>query len=531
MKLKIIFLSILSFFYFSSKAQFSSNLPIVKLSISQPIVDSYQQTSLDIIDNASGLNSTTDAATFTSNAGVRLRGNAVTQAYPKKSYSLETWLGFNVSNNVPILGMPAENDWVLLAAYPDRSLLRSKLMLELHDEMDRYAPRMVYCELLVNNVYQGIYLFGEKIKRDTSRLDIANLKVTDNFGIELTGGYILNVDDENGGGFNSNFQPPNAAASQQVKFLYEYPDNGDITPAQETYIQSYVDSFEKGLNGANFQDSLLGWRAYGANNAFIDYIIINELTRNFDAYRIDMYLYKDKGTKLRPGPLWGGDATFANTANCGANGITGFAYDIGTACGTTANLPSFWWTKLMTDATFLADLKCRYTGYRYPGDVLDTAQMFSLIDTFAAQITANNAAMRNFAKYPIFGINIVNEPLPLAANYTEEVEKIKTFLRARIAWLDGRWLNTSCIPLSVNNWAKNNFSIYPNPATNQITISSPSASPLFYELRTMAGRIVQSGNNPLGEKTVVPLRKLPAGIYILLLDQNEQRTMKKIVVE
>ena len=513
------------------QAQFTTNLPILKLTLNQSIVDSYRMSSLEIIDNTSGTNTYSDAATQSSNAGVRLRGNAASRSYPKKSYSLETWTGFNVSNNISVLGLPAENDWVLLSAYTDRSLLRSRLALELHDEMDRYAPRMKYCELFIDTVYQGVYLFGEKIKRDTARLDLANLRTVDNFGVELTGGYILQIDDENGGGFVSNYAPPNASASQQIKYLYEYPDNGDITPAQESYIQAYVDSFEAGLNGPNFQDTSLGWRPYGANNAFIDYIIVKELTRNYDAYRTDVYLYKDKSKKMRPGPLWGFDVAFANTANCGANGFTGYAYDVASTCGTQTNLPSFWWNKLLTDTAFLQDLKCRYTDYRYAGAVLDSTHIFMLIDNYANELTSMNAASRNFAKYPIFGTPLINEPTPMATTYAQEVENIKTFLRSRLDWLDTQWLDNSCIPVGVKDVYRNNrIRIYPNPASRQITIKSESTNPFNYQIKTISGRVLLAGNSEQAQLEI-DLSNFVSGMYLILIDQDDERYMKKVIIE
>lgn len=511
--------------------QFTTNLPIVKLTVNQAIVDSYRMSTMEVIDNTSGINSYGDIATQTTNAGIRLRGNALSRSYPKKSYSVETWTGFNISNNVSVLGLPAENDWVLLSAYTDRSLLRSKLALELHDEMDRYAPRMVYCELFIDTAYQGIYLFGEKIKRDTSRLDLANLKTVDNFGDELTGGYILQLDDENGGGFTSSVPPPYATASQQIKYLYEYPDNGDITPAQEAYIKSYVDSFETALNSATYQDTLLGWRPFGAYNAFLDFIIVNEISKNYDAYRVDMYLYKDKNKKMRPGPLWGFDAAFANTANCGVNGTTGFAYDLGAGCGTLSNLPSFWWSKLMTDVQFLADLKCRYSHYRYGGDVLDTAHIFMLIDSFANELTQIGATNRNFAKYPIFGSPIINEPTPMASDYTVEVNNVKRFIRARLTWLDSQWLDPSCIPLSVPALGKSNrIKIYPNPARELVHIKSEYKGAMNFEIKTITGKVLKKGSSQDGDAGISIGNFVP-GVYLILIDQAEDGYMKKIIIE
>ncbi len=57
--------------------------------------------------------------------------------------------------------------------------------------MGHYAPRTVYCEVVVNGDYQGIYLLGEKIKQDKNRVDIAKLNPDENSGDDLTGGYVF----------------------------------------------------------------------------------------------------------------------------------------------------------------------------------------------------------------------------------------------------------------------------------------------------------------------------------------------------
>ncbi len=517
----------------SASAQLTTtNLPILKVQTTQAIVDTYAQAQLEIIDNVSGTNNIADPATLSSNIGIKLRGDAAAQSYVKKSYSVETWTAaFNVSNNISPLNLPIENDWVLLAAYPDRSLMRGKLLLELHDDMDRYAPRLKYCELMIDNVYQGVYLFGEKIKRDSARLDLANLRIQDNFGDELTGGYILNIDNETGGGFNSNYAPPYALGTQQVRFLFEYPSNGDITPSQEAYIESYIDSFENGLNGANFQDTLLGWRPFGANNAFIDYILVNEVAKNYDAYRIDMYLYKDKLKKMRPGPLWGGDASFANTANCEAAVDTGWAYKLGAVCGNESNLPAFWWEKLMSDTLFVKDLKCRYHLFRQPGQPLDKALIYAHIDSFANVLNAQGAQSRNFTTYPIFGSPIINEPTPMATDFATEVTNLKTFIEARLNWLDAQWVTTQpCFATAINDISlEKEIAIYPNPAQNILNISYAQNDKVNYYLSNLAGQQLMQGS---GYATFeINVSELAAGLYLLHLEVDGKQLVRKVSVQ
>lgn len=512
----------------------STNLPIIKITAALTINDTMVQGSMDVIDNVSGINNVTDPATLNSMIGIKLRGNTVSQSYPKKSYTIETWNGFNVTNNISVLGLPAENDWVLLSAYSDRSLMRSMLSFKLHDKMGRYAPRMKYCELILNNTYKGVYLFGEVVKRDTGRLSLSNLRPQDNFGDQLTGGYILSVDDESGAGWTSNYAPPFASTSQTFQFLYEYPKSSEITPAQQDYIKSYVDSFENALNAANFQDTLLGWRAFGANNSFIDFILVNELTKNVDAYRLDMYLYKDKLTKLRPGPLWGFDDALYNTQNCSASVDTGYAFNFGQSCSSAAKLPSFWWPKLMTDTQFVNDLKCRYTEFRQAGGVLDSIKIISLIDSFGTVLNAQNAQTRNFTLYPIFGTPIVNEPMPMALNHTGELINLKEFIKRRLSWLDSKWLiNLGSCPsyIGTANYDLSGFiNIFPNPVSESFTIqSNPKLKNATLDIVDMQGKILYSSVLDETYKTI-SIRNFANGIYLVKVkDDKGAIGLKKII--
>jgi len=104
--------------------------------------------------------------------------------------------------------MPAENDWVLLSNFNDRTLLKNLMAFKLFGEMDNYSIRAQLCEVLIDSSYKGIYVIGEKVKRDANRVNIANLLPTDIAGDSLTGGYILqqNYWNENNS-FLSNFSP------------------------------------------------------------------------------------------------------------------------------------------------------------------------------------------------------------------------------------------------------------------------------------------------------------------------------------
>lgn len=533
MKKSLFFIVSLLWLTTSIQAQLTStNLPIVVLTSSATINDSLQvQGTMQIIDNATGLNHPTDVPKFIGMVGLRYRGNT---SYPKKSLTVETWSAPTVSLDTSLLNLPSENDWVLLSCYEDRSLARYMLSAQAVQKMGRYAPRMKYCELILDGNYQGIYMFGEKIKRDSNRVDIAKLTNTDVFGSNLTGGYICVLD---GGstGWASAYAPPLGTAAQVVKVQMDYPDPSDILPVQLNYIHAYVDSFENAMNASNFQDTILGWRRFAGKNSAMDYVIMNELCKDIDAYRKNAFFYKDKLGKLKFGPFWGHDVAWKNTMDCTAASDTGWAFNYGGTCATDSRLAPFWWSKMMTDTAFVRELKCTYTQYRKPANPLDTTVLFGILDSVNTYLNAQGAMGRNFIQWPIWGVPIVNEPTPMATDYDTELANMKAFIKARLAWLDSNWYQASGCPFPAgvsSVIATQNVSLYPNPASNQLTISINTSSRLNSTITVLdiQGQTVmnaQMKNNLMQ----MDISRLKPGMYFVQITSEGHQVVKRFVKE
>jgi hypothetical protein len=169
----------------------SSNLPIVKIITppGQQINDNTRIVcDMGVIDNPSGINLINDPLNnYNGKIAIEIRGST-SQQYPKKSYGFETQTALGANNNVALMGLPIENDWILNGPYPDKTLLRDALTYELSRNMGHYSSRFRFCELLINNQYLGVYLLFERIKRDNDRVDIATLDIDDLAGDSLTGG-------------------------------------------------------------------------------------------------------------------------------------------------------------------------------------------------------------------------------------------------------------------------------------------------------------------------------------------------------
>ncbi|HMG89502.1 MAG TPA: CotH kinase family protein, partial [Chryseolinea sp.] len=142
----------------------SSNLPIVVLKTTVPIVDDPKTTaSMGIIDNFPDRNNLSDPYNiYDGFVGIEIRGSS-SQMFPKKQYGIELRDANGDGAAASILSMPEEEDWILFAPYNDKSLMRDALAYHMGRSLGRYAPRTRFCELVLDNVYMGVYVVIEKI--------------------------------------------------------------------------------------------------------------------------------------------------------------------------------------------------------------------------------------------------------------------------------------------------------------------------------------------------------------------------------
>ena len=90
--------------------------------------------------------------------------------------------------------MPKENDWILSGIAFDTIFMRDFISYKLSNKLGQYASRGRYCEVVLNDSYQGIYMLQEKLKSDGSRIDLNKIKADDTVLPKLSGGYISKSD-------------------------------------------------------------------------------------------------------------------------------------------------------------------------------------------------------------------------------------------------------------------------------------------------------------------------------------------------
>ena len=148
-----------------------------------------------------------ESLVFSSTIGIQYRGSTSYRLYDKKSYGIELWDEVNEGYDAEVLGFPEEEDWIFMGyvfrasnnTIFDPSLMHHYLGYQLYRSMGNYASRGRYMELEVNSFYKGVYVFMEKLKRDSNRIDVNKLKATENKGEVSTGIYILKIDKTAGG--------------------------------------------------------------------------------------------------------------------------------------------------------------------------------------------------------------------------------------------------------------------------------------------------------------------------------------------
>jgi len=515
-----------------------SNLPIVLINtLGNPINrDSMVTAHMGIIDNGyGGVNHINDSMNgYNGFIGIRYRGHSSYTHAPKKSYRIETRDASGSDINVSLLGMPEEDDWALIANYTDKTLLRNTLSYTLAAQMGYWAPRSKYCELVVDNDYVGVFSLTETIKRDNNRVPVKKTDITNISGDALTGGYIIKIDKFNEPAeiaWTSPFMPLHHPDNQQIHFQIHYPAQGNLAPQQKDYIKAFTDSFEYALNSPQFNHPTQGYYPFVDLQSFVNYFVIQEFTKNVDAYRLSTFLYKDRdseGGVLTMGPVWDFDLAFRNAEYCLNYEHTGWAYHYGQICPDDMFQPPFWWHRLLSDTLFVNKLKCDWLDYR--NDILDTTHIFSHIDSIHAYI--NQAQSRNFTRWPIIGQYVWPNPQPIPQSYQAEIEALKKWIRNRLEWLDNNMPGV-CNNTSARNLHTTLFpSIYPVPSSGIVFIDLPGKEQFFtYEVYDMRGVCMLKGTLKFAEEESTQLEMpLSKGIYILRIQTEKSLTAHKIII-
>jgi len=506
----------------------TSNLPVIVIEThDQDIVDDPKiEVDLGIVDNGVGMqNAATDAFNvYDGKMGIEIRGSS-SQMFPKKQYGVELHDDLGKDNETALFGFPKEEDWVFFAPYNDKSLMRDVLAYRMGRDQGRYAPRTKYCELVLNGTYMGVYVVIEKIKRDKGRVNINKLDPEEISGDNLTGGYIVKIDKSTGdgdGGWYSAYKPY-PGAWQSTNFQYEEPEYDAIVPEQKNYIQNYIAQFETALAGDGFKDPVNGYAKYIDVNSFIDYMLIQEVTKNVDGYRLSTFFYKQRdsdGGKLSMGPIWDFNLGFGNADYCNGGTPEGFALNFNTVCPDDTWQIPFWWKRLLEDDDFKQKLAARWMELR--AGKWQEPVLLAYVDS-VANVLNGGAQQRNFEAWSVLGKKIWPN-LFVGNTYKAEVDYLKDWIGNRLTWIDQH------IPQLVTDAEQaaldqSDVTLYPNPFRSALTLeyTLQKPGPVILQLYDGLGRVAQSislKSEQAGHHQYSLPVEVPGGLYYYSLQQG-----------
>ncbi|NDP26684.1 MAG: T9SS type A sorting domain-containing protein [Flavobacterium sp.] len=378
--------------------------------------------------------------------GIEIRGSS-SQSLPKKGYGLTTLKADNVSNNnVSLLGMPSENDWILNGLAFDPSLIRDYLSYNLSRQIGEYATRTVYCELVINGEYKGLYVMQEKIKAGTSRVNVLKIAATDSALPNVSGGYITKSDKTTSG-------DPVAwtmgSYAGWTDFIHELPKPEAVTTQQNSYIYNQFLNLET-TSHTNNVDLITGYPSVIDVPSFVDFMLVNELASNADGYQYSTYFHKDRVGKLRAGPIWDFNLTYGNDLFLW--GFDRSHYNIWQFANGDNEGGKFW-RDLYNNPTYKCYLAKRWNELTQTGQPLNYNSIVQFIDQSVALIS--EAKAREQQKWST------------VPNQTTEISNLKVWLSNRISWMTTNLGSfTGCNTVSIPQLVINKINYNPQGATS-----------------------------------------------------------------
>lgn len=356
-------------------------------------------------------------------ARLRVRGNSTSAATVKLPYKVK------LDQATIVRGMPLSKDWVLLANFYDRAMLRNDVAFEAARRLGMpWTPRMQPVEVFLNGELRGLYQLGEGIEVESARVELAD------------GAVLLEADAYED-------TDPSFRTARNLQVFAKSTENEDVVAATAERVRRIEDV----LYADHFAHPTHGYRSCLDVDSFVDAYLLSELTKNIDsAFNNSVWMVLGADGRLAMGPAWDFDQGLGNRHNCGIADPTGWFVNrhwldeqpVTPKCFPTQmrGPDGHWYQRLMTDPWFVTQVRARWAQVH-----VTLAGLSGYVDETAATIQA--AAERNFAPRVEGGAG-----MPLGETLLEKVEHhvfhgswaaetsaLSTWLEARVAWLDAQF--------------------------------------------------------------------------------------------
>lgn len=384
-----------------------ANVPVLKITTedNKPIVEKTEKINATFELTASFLSETygADFKDLSLSGTIKGRGNT-SWMEPKKPYTI------SLESKTKILGMGKSKKWVLISNYGDQTLLRNYCASLLSNKVynSTWNPSFQFVQLILNGEYRGLYILGESIKIEEKRVNIADITEDEN------GGFIAEI----------NFRMDemfNFKTKHHVCVSLKDPD--EIPAELQAKIKSIVQTAENAMYADNFADSENGYAKYIDVDSFVDWYLINEISKNVDArfFGSCYFYYDNNDQKIHMGPAWDFDRAFGNVDYKGCDKAEGFYI----------KKSAEWYKRLFEDPAFVKKVQERWTEKR---SALDEAVNVDLGNKY---LEIFDAAELNFTRWETLGHHLKStNRKDDFETYMGRVSFLENWLKNRLEFLD-----------------------------------------------------------------------------------------------
>jgi len=384
-----------------------TGLPILYVNTSGVAIDSKE----DYVEGVSSIVGGTNYPSFQDlEMKIKGRGNSTWWQggiWGKKPYQIK------FGDKTEVLNMPKDKKWVLLAELSDKSLIRNKIAREIANiSRFDYVPQAEYSEVFINEQHVGAYLIGQKVEESKNRVNIGDT------------GYLIEIDTDANGRIETDdvyFRSSQWSSRYEDGVFNIKEPSLEYDSEEFNLIKDHVNDFEEALFGNNFKDPDLGYRSFIDLPSFIDWFLVNEISKNQDARSYSsIYFNYIPGEKIKMGPVWDFDLAFGNVDYSNAENPEGFWIK-----------ENLWFKRMFEDPYFSDLVNTRFNYYEN-----NLSSILSKVDEFENYLSKSQK--KNFEIWDILSKDVW--PIPVKYDtHREYVEYLKNWIDTRMLWLKA-WL-------------------------------------------------------------------------------------------
>ena len=541
------------------KKIYCSKLPVVYIDTA----DGYGITSKTVYKDATmrvqGNDTFNSATTSLYDGGVSIRGRGNSTwntGFSKLPYKLK------LDTKTDLFGFGSSKHWALLANYMDESLIRNTTSYDLAGKMG-ITPHLksTHVELILNGVYAGNYQLVGNVRVDKSRVNIYNwedlaedaakaigkkegitgdardaledylnehmewitsgsvryngktYQISDYFtdfpknadgSLNTSGGFLFELDEY----FDevSKFKTKN-----ELPMMIKSPEFVNTNTELFQSAQNFIQAVEDSVWSDDFYTIYNGERKHYTDlvdlDSLVNYLILNEFYWNTETMKKSTYMYKDLDSKLVIGPLWDMDWTSNSQVSSGeTNRPTEWMVNNCAAKGSTQS--QSWYVALTKDPYFVQRMYECYTRNRQNFE--DIVKTDGIIDQDIAYLKESAQANYNW------------HYLMHQSPFESEAERLRTFLKKRLNWMDQQFTSLSTLLNSLGRYsASGQISVTADTSGRASTVytaavtNSSARKVGFYINGILAGTADVSGGKAVLTASDDYLRKIKDAVNIV----------------